>query len=152
MISPVTSNAYERDGTSSRCDLSVDVAGADAPKTRPIAERFCFFGEPHFLSGAIKMNEIIKRENIRGSYKHLRRDLLLVPQPQFVRISTDNSVPFSKSNLASSLPSHTPLILKLTIYSFYCCTAVNLPLICIQNKLYGFHKQDRKCCDIYILW
>lgn len=49
MISPVTSNAYERDGTTSRCDLSDDDAGADAPKTRPIADRFCFFGEPHFL-------------------------------------------------------------------------------------------------------
>lgn len=53
MMSPVTSNAYERDGTSSRCD----VAGADAPKTRPIADRFCFFGEPHFLSGANEMNK-----------------------------------------------------------------------------------------------
>lgn len=51
MISPVTSNANERDGTIRSCDLSLDVEGTDAaPSTRPIADRFCFFGEPHFLN------------------------------------------------------------------------------------------------------
>lgn len=69
MISPVTSNANDRDGTTSCCEFSLDVDGTAAPKTRPMADRFCFFGDPHFLFDVNEMNnffcyKIIKCETL----------------------------------------------------------------------------------------
>lgn len=63
MTSPVTSNAYERDGTINCCDFSLELAGPAAPNALPIADRFCFFGDPHFLLFPLLLNEKRKKSH-----------------------------------------------------------------------------------------
>lgn len=71
IISPVTSKANARDGTTSSCDFSTAVVGADAPKTRPMAERFCFLGEPHFLFDKDEKTSVMIRASKKITEKKL---------------------------------------------------------------------------------